>query len=155
MQQEQQTHLRLLTSSSINNSFDFCRSCTLKGGVRPFRFGWSSGVEVGKDNPLSRTERASFIAASSSSRFAGSVSSFSAFFHVDENIQIYTAVGKKWTSPHLLEHVECLRSSFVWALVRMDDWSLRTYRKSRISDITPRLLLIKAAHKERVAGTSS
>jgi hypothetical protein len=74
----QWTHLRLRTSSSISNSFDFCRSCVLKGGVRPWSLGWLSGVEVGKDIPLSRTKRAWLIAASRSSRFAASPSSFSA-----------------------------------------------------------------------------
>jgi hypothetical protein len=74
----QRTHLLLRNSSSINSSFDFCRSCVLKGGVRPLRFGWSSGVEVGKDSPLSSVERAWLIPASSSSRFAVSPSSPSA-----------------------------------------------------------------------------
>jgi hypothetical protein len=74
----QYTHLRLRTSSSISNSFDFARSCALKGGVRPLSLGWSSGVVVGKDNPLSRVKRAWLIAASRSSRFAVSPSSFSA-----------------------------------------------------------------------------
>src|SRR5258708_15668757 len=74
----QWTHLRLRTSSSISNSFDFCRSCVLKGGVRPLSLGWSSGVEVGKDISLSRVKRAWLIPASSSSRFEESPSSFSA-----------------------------------------------------------------------------
>jgi hypothetical protein len=55
---EAATYLRLLNSSSMSRSFDFCRSCALKGGVRPLSFGWSSGVEVGKDSPFNRIERA-------------------------------------------------------------------------------------------------
>ena len=71
-------YFRRLTSSSMRSSFDFTLSCTLNVGSSPFNLGWSSGVLVGRERAFKRTERACVMVASSSSRFAVSLSSDSA-----------------------------------------------------------------------------
>ena len=72
------THFRLRTSSSINISFVFALNCSRNGGLSSFNLGSSSCVEEGSEWALSITNLASAISASSSSRFALSLSSDSA-----------------------------------------------------------------------------